>query len=233
MPKSTFPTQKLHWRSAIASIGGICKAEIEAKPELWILVEQCDMSVTLQLPLVLRPTDEQFEQLAAANRELQLELTTRGELIIMPPTGGETGNRNFEIYIDLGNWNRQNKIGKAFDSSTGFRLPNGATRSPDVSWVRIDRWNALTQAQRKKFLPLCPDFVIELLSETDELTDVQAKMQEYLDNGLRLGWLINPNTRQVEIYRSYQEVEIVAFPTTLSGEDVLPGFVLDLQPLFA
>lgn len=191
------------------------------------------MSVTLQLPAVLRFTDEQFEQLAAANRELRLELTTKGELIIMPPTGGETGNRNFEIYIDLGNWNRQNRLGKAFDSSTGFRLPNGATRSPDVSWVRIERWNALTQAQRKKFLPLCPDFVIELLSETDELADTQLKMREYLDNGLQLGWLIDPSTKQVEIYRAGQkEVEILAAPTTLSGEGVLPGFVLDLQPVF-
>jgi Uma2 family endonuclease len=190
------------------------------------------MSVTLQLPVVLRFTDEQFEQLAAANRELQLELTTKGELIIIPPTGGETGNRNFEIYIDLGNWNRQHRLGKAFDSSTGFRLPNGATRSPDVSWVKIERWNALTQAQRKKFLPLCPDFVIELLSETDELADTQVKMQEYLDNGLRLGWLIHSSTKQVEIYRAGQEVEILAAPTTLSGEDVLPGFVLDLRPVF-
>ncbi|MES1023329.1 Uma2 family endonuclease [Gloeocapsa sp. BRSZ] len=208
------------------------------------------MSVTLQLPLVLKLTDEQFEQLAAANRELQLELTTRGELIVMPPTGGETGNRNFEIYIDLGNWNRQNHLGKAFDSSTDFRLPNGATRFPDVSWVRIERWNALTQARRKKFLPLCPDFAIKLrkvrcggssrcstfsreLSETDELADTQVKMQEYLDNGLQLGWLINPSTKQVEIYRAGQEVKILAAPTTLSGEDVLPGFVLDLQPIFA
>ncbi|OKH24664.1 Uma2 family endonuclease [Chroogloeocystis siderophila] len=191
------------------------------------------MSVTLQLPLVLKLTDEQFEQLAAANRELQLELTTRGELIIMPPRGGETGNRNLEIYIDLGNWNRQTNLGKAFDSSTGFRSPNGATRSPDVSWVRIERWNALTQAQRKKFLPLCPDFAIKLLSETDELADTQVKMQEYLDNGLQLGWLIDPSTKQVEIYRAGQEVKILAAPTTLSGEDVLPGFVLDLQPIFA
>ncbi|MUL34855.1 Uma2 family endonuclease [Gloeocapsopsis dulcis] len=191
------------------------------------------MSVTLQLPLVLRLTDEQFEQLAAANRELQLELTTRGELIIMPPTGGGTGDRNFELAGQLWLWNRQNKLGKAFDSSTGFRLPNGATRSPDVSWVTIERWNALTQAQRKKFLPLCPDFVIELLLETDELADTQVKMQEYLDNGLRLGWLINPNTKQVEIYRSGQAVEILASPLTLFGEDVLPGFVLDLQPIFA
>ncbi|PIG90927.1 Uma2 family endonuclease [Gloeocapsopsis sp. IPPAS B-1203] len=191
------------------------------------------MSITLQLPLVLRLTDEQFEQLAAANRELQLELTTKGDLIIMPPTGGETGDRNFELAGQFWLWNRQNLLGKAFDSSTGFRLPNGATRSPDVSWVKMERWNSLTQAQRKKFLPLCPDFVIELLSETDELADTQVKMQEYLDNGLQLGWLINPSTQQVEIYRAGQEVEVLASPPTLSGEDVLPGFVLDLQPIFA
>ncbi|MBV8885471.1 MAG: Uma2 family endonuclease [Chroococcidiopsidaceae cyanobacterium CP_BM_RX_35] len=189
-------------------------------------------ALTLHIPPVLRLTDEQFEQLVAANRELQLELTARGKLIIMPPTGGETGNRNFEIYIDLGNWNRQTQLGKAFDSSTGFRLPNGATRSPDVSWMRIERWNTLTQEQRKKILPLCPDFVIELVSETDELEDAQVKMQEYLESGLRLGWLINPKARQVEIFRPNQEVEILDSPTTLSGEDVLPEFVFNLQPIF-
>ena len=189
-------------------------------------------ALTLQLPPVLKLTDEQFEQLAAVNHELQLELTARGELIIMPPTGGEAGDRNFELVGQLWLWNRQNRTGKAFDSSTGFRLPNGATRSPDVSWVRIERWNALTQEQRKKFLPLCQDFVIELVSETDDLEDTQAKMQEYLENGLRLGWLINPKARQVEIYRPNQEVEILD-STTLSGEDVLPGFVLDLQSIFA
>lgn len=190
------------------------------------------MSVTLQLPPVLRLSDEQFEQLAAANCQLQLELTAKGELIIMPSTGGETGDRNFELAGQLWLWNRQNRSGKAFDSSTGFRLPNGATRSPDVSWIRIERWNALTQEQRKKFLPLCPDFVIELVSESDELEDTQAKMQEYLENGLLLGWLINPKARQVEIYRPNQEVEILN-SLTLSGEDILPGFVLDLQPIFA
>ena len=151
----------------------------------------------------------------------------------MPPTGGESGSRNFEIYIDLGNWNRQNSLGKAFDSSTGFRLPNGATRSPDVAWVRMERWEALTSAERKKFLPLCPDFAIELVSETDELKDVREKMQEYLDNGLRLGWLINPKTHQVEIYRPNRELEVLQSPTSLSGEDLLPGFVLDLQAVWA
>jgi len=189
--------------------------------------------LTLQFPLVLKLTDEEFEQLAAANKDLRLELTTKGELIIMPPTGGESGSRNFEIYIDLGNWNRQNSLGKAFDSSTGFRLPNGATRSPDVAWVRMERWEALTSAERKKFLPLCPDFAIELVSETDELKDVREKMQEYLDNGLRLGWLINPKTHQVEIYRPNRELEVLQSPTSLSGEDLLPGFVLDLQAVWA
>jgi len=189
-------------------------------------------ALTLQLPPVLKLTDEQFAQLAAANQDLQLELTAKGELIIMPPTGGETGNRNFEVYIDLGIWNRQTRLGKAFDSSTGFRLPDGGTRSPDASWVRIERWNALTEEQRKKFLPLCPDFAVELVSETDDVEETRSKMQEYINNGLRLGWLINPRTRQVEIYRPNQVVEVLQSPATLSSEDVLPGFVLDLQPIF-
>jgi Uma2 family endonuclease len=190
-------------------------------------------ALTLQLPPVLKLSDEQFEQLAAVNQDLRLELTAEGELIIMPPTGGETGNRNFEMYIDFGIWNRQAGLGKAFDSSTGFRLPKGGTRSPDVSWVRMERWEALTQEQRKKFLPLCPDFAIELVSETDDLDDARQKMQEYLENGLRLGWLIIPKAQQVEIYRQTREVEVLQSPTSLSGEDVLPGFVLDLQPVFA
>jgi Uma2 family endonuclease len=185
-------------------------------------------ALTLQLPLALKFTDEEFEQLVAANRDLRLELSSLGELVIMSPTGGETGNRNFEMYIDLGIWNRQNKLGKAFDSSTGFKLPNGATRSPDASWITQERWDGLTPQQRKKYLPLCPDFAVELVSESDDLADTQAKMQEYIQNGLRLGWLINPQDKQVEIYRSNQEVEILSSPTTLSGEDVLPGFLLDL-----
>ena len=189
--------------------------------------------LTLQLPPVLKLTDEEFEQLAAVNKDLRLELTAKGALIIMPPTGGESGSRNFELDGQLWLWNRQNSLGKAFDSSTGFRLPNGATRSPDVAWVRMERWEALTSAERKKFLPLCPDFAIELVSETDDLKDVREKMQEYLDNGLRLGWLINPKTRQVEIYRPNRELEVLQSPTSLSGEDVLPGFVLDLQAVWA
>lgn len=189
-------------------------------------------AITLQIPKSLKFTDDKFVEMVAANKDLRLELSPQGELSIMSPTGGETGNRNFEMCLDLGYWNRQNGLGKAFDSSTGFKLPNGATRSPDVSWIKIERWNALTPEQRKRFLPLCPDFVIELVSESDDLADTQAKMREYIANGLRLGWLINPKNKQVEIYRPNQEIEVLESPTSLSGEDVLPGFILDLQPIF-
>ncbi|XWK86853.1 MAG: Uma2 family endonuclease [Phormidium sp.] len=189
-------------------------------------------SVTLNLAHVVKLTDEKFAELAAANDNLRLELTAKGELIIMPPTGGETGDRNFEIDGQLWFWNRQTRLGKAFDSSTGFRLPNGATRSPDVAWIRIERWEALTAQQRKKFLPICPDFVVELVSETDDLTEVRQKMQEYLENGLLLGWLINPKTRTVEVFRVNREVERLEGVLSLSGEEVLPGFVLNLQPIW-
>ena len=190
-------------------------------------------AITLQIPKSLKFTDDKFVEIVAANKDLRLELSSHGELSIMSPTGGETGDRNLELGGQVWFWNRQNGLGKAFDSSTGFKLPNGATRSPDVSWIKIERWNALTPEQRKRFLPLCPDFVIELVSESDDLADTQAKMREYIANGLRLGWLINPKNKQVEIYRPNQEIEILESPTSLSGEDVLPGFILDLQPIFS
>ena len=190
-------------------------------------------AVTLQIPESLKFTDDKFVEMVAANKDLRLELSAQGELSIMSPTGGETGDRNLELGGQVWFWNRQNGLGKAFDSSTGFKLPNGATRSPDVSWIKMERWNALTPEQRKRFLPLCPDFVIELVSESDDLADTQAKMREYIANGLRLGWLINPKNKQVEIYRPNQEIEILESPTSLSGEDVLPGFILDLQPIFS
>ncbi len=189
-------------------------------------------AVTLQIPKSLKFTDDKFVEMVAANKDLRLELSSQGELSIMSPTGGETGDRNLELGGQVWFWNRQNGLGKAFDSSTGFKLPNGATRSPDVSWIKIERWNALTPEQRKRFLPLCPDFVIELVSESDDLADTQAKMREYIANGLRLGWLINPKSKQIEIYRPNQEIEVLESPTSLSGEDVLPGFILDLQPIF-
>ena len=190
-------------------------------------------AVILQIPQSLKFTDDKFVEMVAANKDSRLELSAQGELSIMSPTGGETGDRNLELGGQVWFWNRQNGLGKAFDSSTGFKLPNGATRSPDVSWIKIARWNALTPEQRKRFLPLCPDFVIELVSESDDLADTQAKMREYIANGLRLGWLINPKNKQVEIYRPNQEIEVLQSPANLSGENVLPGFILDLQPIFS
>lgn len=148
-------------------------------------------ALTVNLKPVLELTDEQFFQLCQANRDLRFERTATGELIIMPPTGGETGNRNAGLTAQLWIWNEQNKLGIAFDSSTGFKLPNGADRSPDASWLRLERWNALTQEQQTKFIPLCPDFVVELLSPSDSLKVAQEKMREYIDNGVRLGWLIS------------------------------------------
>lgn len=192
-------------------------------------------TLTLNVPPAVGLTDEQFYQLCVANQEWRLELTAQGELIIMPPTSGESGIRNSDLNLQLGLWNRQTRLGKVFDSSTEFRLPNGAKRSPDVSWVKLERWEALPAQDRKRFPPLCPDFVIELRSETDSLNELRAKMREYQANGVRLGWLIDPQMPLVEIYRPSRDVETINFsfdePPTLSGEDVLPGFILDLTPI--
>lgn len=192
-------------------------------------------SLLLQLPetVTLHVTDEQFLALAIANRDLRLERTATGELIVNPPTGGESGKRNLSITGQLNNWFEANDVlGEAFDSSTGFKLPNGANRSPDASWVRRERWEALTTEQREGFIPLCPDFVVELRSRTDTLRALRAKMQEYMANGTQLGWLIDPKNKQVEIYRVGQAVEVLDQPSTLSGEDVLPGFTLTLKRIW-
>ncbi|MEH1872725.1 Uma2 family endonuclease [Nostoc sp.] len=185
-------------------------------------------ALTVNLKPVLELTDEQFFNLCQANRDLRFERTATGELIIMPPTGGETGNRNAGLTAQVWIWNEQNKLGIAFDSSTGFKLPNGADRSPDASWIKLERWDALTEEEKQKFPPICPDFVVELLSLSDSLKVAQEKMREYIHNGVRLGWFINRKSRQVEIYRQGQEVEVLESPVTLSGEDVLQGFVLNL-----
>ena len=173
-------------------------------------------------------THEQFYELCMTNKDVAMERSPKGELIIMPPVGGESGEREADYITDLNNWNRQKKLGKVFSSSTVFKLPGGGDRSPDAAWVSLERWNALLPEQQKRFPPLCPDFVIELRSESDRLRPLQAKMQEYLDSGLRLGWLINPQDQTVEIYRADKEAEIMEFPITLSGEDVLPGFTLEI-----
>jgi Uma2 family endonuclease len=177
-------------------------------------------------------SEEEFYKLCADNGDLRLERSAEGDIIIMPPTGGETGNRNVEITFQLQSWQKQSKQGKVFDSSTGYRLPNSAVRAPDASWLTSEKWNSLTPAQKEKFLPLCPDFAIELMSSTDTLPETRQKMTEYLNNGMRLGWLINPKTRSVEIYRPGKETEILNEPQTLSGEDVLPDFVLDLKAIW-
>ncbi|MBE9065981.1 Uma2 family endonuclease [Leptolyngbya cf. ectocarpi LEGE 11479] len=169
--------------------------------------------------------DDQFYRLCQANRDLRLERTAKGNLLIMPPTGWETGNRNLKISQQLANWADQDGSGLGFDSSTGFRLANGAVRSPDVAWVRRERIEHLNPAP-DKFLPLCPDFVIELRSASDSLSTLQKKMEEYVANGLQLGWLINPQDKQVEIYYPDGEVSLLNRPDTLRGEAVLPDFIL-------
>jgi Uma2 family endonuclease len=188
--------------------------------------------LTLTLCLPPRLSERRFLQICQANPELHLERTATGELIVMSPTGSETGLRNTQLTGQLWWWNEQQGLGEVFDSSTGFRLPNGADRSPDASWVAKDRWLALTPAQRRRFAPLCPDFVAELRLPSDDLASLQAKMREYVANGARLGWLIDTGMQRVEIYRPEQPVEVLERPETLSGEEVLPGFVLRLERIW-
>jgi len=187
-------------------------------------------ALILNLHPAIELTDEQFFQLCQNNRDLRLERTAEGELVIMPPTGWGSGNRNSRLTQRLGNWADTNGMGLAFDSSTGFKLPNGADRSPDASWVRRERLESLNP-DPAKFLPMAPDFVAELRSATDNLEKLQQKMQEYVDNGVRLGWLIDPQNQRVEIYRLGQDFEVLQSPTSLSGEDILPGFVLELTQI--
>lgn len=180
------------------------------------------------LKSLLNLTDEQFYELCRTNPEIKFERTPGGSLLIMAPTGGETGNRNSEINAELVLWNRQTQLGKVFDSSTCFKLPRGGDRSPDLAWVRQERWDALTPNQKEKFPPIAPDFVMELMSPSDGLTESQAKMQEYRQSGVRLGWLIDRKQRQIWIYRSDAIPERLDNPEKLSGENILPGFQLNM-----
>lgn len=189
-------------------------------------------SLTIDLNAIINLTDEQFFQLCQANKNLRFERNYKGEIIVMSPAGGETGNRNGRLNQQLFNWADENNTGIAFDSSTGFKLPNGADRSPDAAWVKLEHWNALTDEQKQKFPPLCPDFVVELLSPSDSLKDTQDKMKEYMDNGASLGWLINRRSREVEIYRPGVDVEVLENPNCVSGEPVLAGFVLNLERIW-
>ncbi|MBD2145915.1 Uma2 family endonuclease [Sphaerospermopsis sp. FACHB-1194] len=185
-------------------------------------------AITINLNPIVRFTDDQFYQLCRKNPDVKFERNAKGELLVMSPTGGETGRINSEINADFGVWNRQTKLGVCFDSSTCFKLPNGANRSPDVAWIKKERWDSLTTEEKTKFPPIAPDFVLELMSPTDSLQETQKKMQEYMENGVKLSWLINPKTRQVEIYRLGKPVEILTAPLELSGEDILPGFILNM-----
>ncbi len=190
---------------------------------------------TIYLPPVLELkldlTESQFWQLCRDNNDLRFEKTANGELIIMSPTGGNTSNNNAGITAQLWLWNERSKKGKVFDSNGCFQLPNGAKRAPDSSWIKMERWNSLTPEDQDSFPPICPDFVVELMSPSDSLLKTREKMQEYIENGAELGWLINRKQRQVEIYRQGQEVEILENPQTISGENILPEFVLDLATI--
>jgi Uma2 family endonuclease len=202
---------------------------LEIKP-LWLDVHS----------ITLRVNHEEFEQLCRDNPDRSFELTAAGELIVMAPVGGESGNYESELGGELFVWNRQTRLGKTFSSSTIFVLPNGAERSPDAAWVELSRWEALTPEQRKKFPPLVPDFVIELRSETDRIPPLRSKMEEYRfsrgeappTNGVRLGLLINPKNKQVEIYRLGQESEILESPTSIDCDEVMPGFILSLSEIW-
>ena len=237
-------------------------------------------AITVNFNSIIDISDEQFYQLCIHNPDTKFERNSDGKIIVMPPTGGETGKRNTDLIVQLGIWNKKAKLGEVFDSSTGYTLPNKANRSPDVSWIEKERWNSLTLKQKQKFIPLAPDFALELMSPSDYLVNTQdkmtsdpassivsddspaegcrglesadspserrdapasapafgarerARMREYRENGVKLGWLINPEEKQVEIYRLGQDVELLDSPQSLSGEDILPGFVLDLTNIF-
>lgn len=191
------------------------------------------LSVPFKLNVqAMKLTEEQFVRLCEENPDLRIELTAQGELVIMPPTGMDTGRRNSRLTRRLDTWTEMDGTGIAFDSSTLFTLPNGAKRSPDASWVRRERWDALPAEQRAGFGLLCPDFVVELRSPTDRLADLQEKMQEYLDNGAHLGWLIDPLEKRVYVYRPDQPVEVLDDPPAVSGDPVLPGFMLHARELW-
>ncbi|MFN7945199.1 MAG: Uma2 family endonuclease [Blastocatellia bacterium] len=179
-------------------------------------------------PLKHRMTDDEFFEFCALNRELRIEMTKEGEMLIMLPVGSEGGHRNYLLTVRFGAWAEADGTGVGFDSSAGFKLPNGAKRAPDLSWIRRERWEAVPARKRKKFAPICPDFVVELRSETDRLELLKAKMEEYIENGTQLGWLIDPIEKKVYIWRPRTRVKGLNHPQTLSGEPLLKGLTLNL-----
>ena len=191
------------------------------------------------LPIVLdfrdvlkKITDDEFENFCRHNPDVEIELTKEGELVIMPPTGGKTGIRNFSLIVKFGNWAEKDGSGVAFDSSTVFKLPNGAKRSPDLAWIKNERWEKLTDDEQEKFPPLCPDFVVELRSPSDSLKNLRNKMMEYIKNGATLGWLIDPIEKKVHVYRKNGETEILKNPESVSGEPLLENFSLGMKKIW-
>ncbi|MBD0302291.1 MAG: Uma2 family endonuclease [Tolypothrix sp. T3-bin4] len=204
-----------------------------------LLIQTESTPLTVNFPSLVQMTNEQFYEFCQANGDLRIERTANGEVIIMPPAFSDTGNRNFNIAAQLGYWTEQDGTGIGFDSSTGFTLPNGAMRSPDASWIGLERWNALTDAQKASFAPICPSFVIELRSSSvgvarrrHRLIKLQEKMQEYIDNGTSLGWLIDRQNRKVYIYRPNRELEILENPEAVTGNPELPGFILRMAKIW-
>ena len=191
-----------------------------------------NIPLKLQMSPAIDMTDEQFFAFCQQNRDYRIERNATGEITIMPPTGSETGNRNFDLIVQLGIWTRQNGTGIGFDSSAGFTLPNGALKSSDAAWIKLEKWQTLTPEQQQKFAPICPDFIIELRSPSDNLQPLKDKLQEYINNGVSLGWLIDRKNRKVYIYRPNSEVECLDNPATLSGESILPEFVLQLSTIW-
>ena len=197
-----------------------------------LLIQTESTPMTVNLPAIAPMTHEQFYEFCLANRDLRIERTASGDVVIMPPAFSDTGNRNFNLAVQLGSWADQDGTGFGFDSSAGFTLPNGATRSPDVSWIKLERWNGLTEEQKASFAPICPDFVIELRSSSDTLTSLQDKMQEYIANGVLLGWLIDRKNRTVYVYRPNQQPEILDNPEIVGGDPELPGFVMRMAKIW-
>jgi Uma2 family endonuclease len=213
-----------------SNLGGVKTTGGAAMTKVLPAAEQGPLIIRLRPVIDL--TEDQFFEFCQINEYLQIERTAEGDIVIMPPEGGESGHRSISLGTSLTQWAWQDGTGVTFGSSTGFVLPNGAMRAPDAAWVKRSRLATLTPDQKRKFLPLCPDFVVEIRSPTDRLSVTQAKMQEYLDNGAELGWLVDPENRVVYVYRPNQPVAALENPMTLAGDPVLPGFILDLQKIW-
>jgi len=194
-------------------------------------IESWNPALALKLAPLVSLDDDQLFAFCQLNRDLRIERDAEGVLVLMAPAGGASSARNLEVCRQLANWAQVDGSGITFDSSAGFILPNGAMRSPDAAWVRRERWDGLSAEQREKFVPLCPDFVVELRSPSDRLVTLQRRLRELIRNGAQLGWLIDPGRRVVQIYRAGEPVETLLVPSTISADPLLPGFLLDMRAI--